>query len=125
MSSNVSSNENKLPITVTDSALRKLSELLKERQKTCNTLGVKIKVVSKGCGGNKYKMEYVDQEDKYDEIIELMHDGTIIKIFLDPKALLKVIGTVMDHENNKFETGFSFKNKREKGRCGCGESFYY
>lgn len=117
--------ENKSPIIVTDTALSKLWEMLEERQKSHNTLGFKIKVVSKGCGGNKYKMEYVEQQDKYDEVIELKYHDKIIRIFLDPKALFKIIGTVMDHTSNKFETGFSFKNKREKGRCGCGESFYY
>lgn len=112
----------KLPITVTDLALIKLSELIEERRKAHNTIGVKIKIVSKGCGGNKYVMEYVEEENKHDEVIRL--NNTVV-IFLDPKALLKIIGTEMDYVSNKFETGFSFKNKREKGRCGCGESFYY
>lgn len=113
------------PISVTIAALEKLALLIEAcRQTRPETIGIKIKVVNKGCGGQKYKMEFAEVLSPQDELVEIPYEGALIKIFLDPKTLFIILGTEIDYITDKFETGFSFKNPKEKGRCGCGESFY-
>ncbi|AHX11241.1 iron-sulfur cluster assembly accessory family protein [Neorickettsia helminthoeca str. Oregon] len=117
----------KQPITVSALALEKLSELIENRRNTGkSTLGIKVALVSKGCGGNEYEMEYVDEPQKYDEVVEYVDkSGATIMIFIDPKTMFKILGTYIDYEETKFKSGFVFKNPGEKARCGCGKSFYY
>ena len=116
----------KLPIIVTPIALKKLYELISRRKMNNeDTIGIRIKIVNKGCGGQKYKMEYVENQDKHDELINIPHENKFVSVFLDPKTFFIIIGTKIDYVTDKFETGFTFKNPKEKGRCGCGESFYF
>ena len=65
-------------------------------------------------------MEMADDVAKHDEVIE--EKG--VRILIDPKAILFLIGTEMDWEEDKLQAGFVFRNPNEKGRCGCGESFH-
>ena len=65
-------------------------------------------------------MEFVDQPTEGDELITIND----INIYIDPKATLFLLGTVMDYEEGVLESGFKFINPNEKGRCGCGESFH-
>jgi len=65
-------------------------------------------------------LEYVEKERMSDEKINIAG----INIFIDPKAIIFIIGTEMDYQENPIESGFLFKNPNEKGRCGCGESFH-
>ena len=67
-----------------------------------------------------YTLEYVDDVDANDEVFEFDN----IKIFVDPKSSLFLIGTQMDYVEGELESGFKFVNPNEKGRCGCGESFH-
>ncbi|KYH12412.1 HesB/IscA family protein [Neorickettsia sp. 179522] len=115
------------PITVSALAFQKFVELIDERKrKGKSTLGIRIKLLSKGCGGNEYGMEYVEEAALYDEMIELVQapDGKVV-LFVDPKTMLRILGTKIEYEETKFKSGFVFKNPKEKGRCGCGKSFYY
>ena len=64
--------------------------------------------------------EYVDEIDSKDEMLKFDD----IKIFVDPKASLFLIGTEVDYIESELESGFKFINPNEKGRCGCGESFH-
>lgn len=105
-------------LTVTPEAARKIKELLKNRQKP--SLGVRVGVRSKGCSGLAYTLEFVDEKPFADEVVET-HDVTI---FIDPKAVLFLAGSEMQYEEEKLQSGFTFKNPNEKGRCGCGESFH-
>ena len=82
--------------------------------------GVRIGVRTKGCSGLSYTLEFADKQEPMDEVIEA-HD---IKLLVDPKASLFLIGTEMDYEEEKLKSGFVFRNPNEKGRCGCGESFH-
>jgi iron-sulfur cluster assembly protein len=75
---------------------------------------------TKGCSGLSYTLEYVDDVDANDEVFEFDN----IKIFVDPKSSLFLIGTQMDYVEGELESGFKFVNPNEKGRCGCGESFH-
>lgn len=113
-------------IILTKQATAELLKMIKKRRLLHGkTLGVRIKLLSKGCGGNSYSLEYVEEQEKYDEVVEIACDGEPINIFLDPRTAFRIIGTEMGYVDTQFEKGFSFKNPREKGRCGCGKSFYY
>ena len=84
------------------------------------TAGIRIGVRSKGCSGMSYTLEFADKQEPMDEVV----DTQGIKLLIDPKASLFLIGTEMDYEEEKLKSGFVFKNPNEKGRCGCGESFH-
>ena len=103
-----------MPITATPSALKQFKILVGER------FGIKIGVQTKGCSGMAYTMTYTDQKDLYDE--EVFLDG--VRLLIDPKALLFIIGTCIDYEQTPFSEGFVFQNPNEKGKCGCGKSFH-
>ena len=104
-------------LNVTPSAVNHIKEMISSRGK--NTLGIKVGINTKGCSGLSYTMEFVDQIDDSDEMIVIDE----VKIFIDKKASLFLIGTEMDYEKGELESGFKFINPNEKGRCGCGESF--
>ena len=80
----------------------------------------KVNINTKGCSGLSYALEYVDEIDSKDEMLKFDD----IKIFVDPKASLFLIGTQVDYIESELESGFKFINPNEKGRCGCGESFH-
>ena len=105
-------------LNVTPSAVNHIKEMISSRGK--NTLGIKVGINTKGCSGLSDTMEFVDQIDDSDEMI-VIDD---VKIFIDKKASLFLIGTEMDYEKGELESGFKFINPNEKGRCGCGESFH-
>src|SRR6476659_9609711 len=84
------------------------------------TVGIRIGVRSKGCSGMSYTLEYAEKQEPMDEVV----DTEGVKLLIDPKASLFLIGTVMDYEEDKLKSGFVFRNPNEKGRCGCGESFH-
>ena len=105
-------------ITLTSSAVDHIKSLIASRDH--NTSGVKIGISTKGCSGLSYTMEFVDKVDQNDEIF--VFDD--VKIFIDKKASLFLIGTQMDYIKGELESGFKFINPNEKGRCGCGESFH-
>jgi iron-sulfur cluster assembly protein len=77
-------------------------------------------VRTKGCSGLSYTLEYADDKAPSDEVVEA-HG---VRLLVDPKASLFLIGTEMDYEVEKLKSGFVFRNPNEKGRCGCGESFH-
>ena len=81
---------------------------------------LRIGVRAKGCSGMSYDMSWVDEPGPGDERI----DDQGVTVLVDRKASLFLIGTVMDYETKALESGFTFTNPNEKGRCGCGESFH-
>ncbi|MCC7273423.1 MAG: iron-sulfur cluster assembly accessory protein [Alphaproteobacteria bacterium] len=105
-------------MTITDAAAERVKALLDRRGKPSE--GIRIGVRTKGCSGLSYTLEYADAANKFDEIVEAKG----VKILIDPKASMFIIGTEMDYVDGKIESGFVFKNPNEKGRCGCGESFH-
>ena len=110
-------NPKKSVMSVSDSAINHINDLLKKRGKP--SLGIRIGVKSGGCSGLKYFIEYADTKNLYDEVIE--EQG--LKILIDPKALMYLIGTRMDYVEEQFKSGFVFINPNEKNKCGCGSSF--
>ena len=105
-------------MTVSAAAAERAKSLIEGRGKP--TAGLRIGVRTKGCSGLSYTLEFADKQEPMDEIVETAG----IKLLIDPKASLFLIGTEMDYEEEKLKSGFVFKNPNEKGRCGCGESFH-
>ena len=105
-------------ITVTPAALARVRQLLDKRGKP--SVGVRIGVRSRGCSGLSYTLEFADQKGPMDEVVE-SHGVTVL---IDPKATLFILGSEMDFQQDKLQSGFVFRNPNEKGRCGCGESFH-
>jgi iron-sulfur cluster assembly protein len=105
-------------MTVTEAAAQRISALLARRGKP--SLGIRVGVRSRGCSGLTYTLEYADEKGKFDEVVE----DKGVTILIDPKATMFILGTEMDFVEDKLQSGFTFRNPNEKGRCGCGESFH-
>lgn len=104
-------------MSLTDEAANQVKKLLNSRGK--ESLGIRIGVKSGGCSGLKYFVEYADAKNQFDEVIN--QKG--VTIFIDPKALMYLLGTEMNYVEEQFKSGFTFTNPNEKGKCGCGSSF--
>ncbi len=109
---------NEAIITITDAAAQQIKHLLDSRHK--DSLGIRVGVKTRGCSGMSYTIEYADEKEEFDEMVE----DKGVTIFIDPKAMMFVLGTIMDFKEDKLASGFVFENPNEKGRCGCGESFH-
>jgi iron-sulfur cluster assembly protein len=105
-------------IQITDAAAAQIQALLSKRGKPSE--GIRIGVRTKGCSGLSYTIEYADEANKFDEVVEAKG----VKVLIDPKAVMFILGTEMDFKQDKLQSGFTFTNPNEKGRCGCGESFH-
>jgi iron-sulfur cluster assembly protein len=106
------------PITISDAAAQQIQALISQRGK--ESAGIKVGIRSRGCSGLSYTIEYADEISEYDEVVE--EKG--VTVLIDPKAIMFLIGTEMDYKEEKLQSGFTFNNPNEKGRCGCGESFH-
>jgi len=106
------------PITLTEQAVNRVRTLLDGRGKP--SLGIRIGVNTKGCSGLSYTLEFADELNQFDESLTIDD----VTIFIDPKATLFILGTEMDFVEDKMQSGFTFNNPNEKGRCGCGKSFH-
>ncbi len=103
-------------ITITDGALNQAKLLLSAKK---DAYGIRVGVRSGGCSGLSYLIEYANTPGIFDEQV-LVDD---VRILIDKKAVLYIIGTTMDYVEEKFKSGFVFVNPKEKMRCGCGKSF--
>ena len=104
-------------ITLTDNAASRIKDIMsKDKNKS---LGVRVGVKSGGCAGMSYIMEYAKEINPNDEVIE----DKGVKVFIDPGAIMYLLGTEMDYKKEEFSSNFVFKNPNESERCGCGESF--
>ncbi len=104
-------------ISLTDAAAERVRSLIERSEKP--VLGLRVGVSTKGCNGMSYVVEYAESESKLEEMVE----DKGVKIFVDPMAVMYVLGSTMDYVEDKFHAGFVFDNPNEAGRCGCGESF--
>ena len=104
-------------ITLSDNAASRIKEILSNDE--TKSIGVRVGVKSGGCAGMSYIMEYTKEINPTDEIIE----DKGVKVFVDPGAIMYLLGTEMDYKKEQFSSTFIFKNPNETERCGCGESF--
>ena len=104
-------------ITLSDNAANRIKEIISNDE--TKSAGVRVGVKSGGCAGMSYVMEYAKEINPTDEIIE----DKGVKVFIDPSAIMYLLGTEMDYKKEQFSSTFIFKNPNETERCGCGESF--
>jgi iron-sulfur cluster assembly protein len=101
---------------LSDAAARRLKDLVGRSQRP--TAGIRVGVKNGGCAGMSYTMEYVETPDPHDEIVE----DKGVRLLIDPRAVLFLIGTEMDYRADKLSSGFVFNNPNQTSACGCGES---
>jgi iron-sulfur cluster assembly protein len=80
--------------------------------------GLRVGVKKGGCAGMEYALEPVETVNPLDDVIS----GHGVNVYIDPKAVLYLLGSVMDYETTKLRSGFVFQNPNEVSSCGCGES---
>lgn len=105
-------------ITLTEAAAERVKALVARSEKP--VLGLRVGINSRGCSGLSYVVEYAEEQKRFEDVVE----DKGVKIFIDPTAVMFLIGSEMDYVEDKFNTGFVFTNPNEAGRCGCGESFH-
>ena len=108
---------NKQIISLSENAAERIKEIMSVAEK--NSIGVRVGVKSGGCAGMSYIMEYTNEINPSDEIIE----DRGVKLFIDSAAVMYLLGTQMDYKKEEFSSSFVFNNPNETERCGCGESF--
>ena len=104
-------------IKLSDNAANRIKEIMLTADS--QAIGVRVGVKSGGCAGMSYIMEYAKEIKPNEEVIE----DKGVKVLIDPKAIMYLLGTEMDYKKEKFSSQFVFKNPNETERCGCGESF--
>ena len=105
-------------LTVTNKASNQLEKIIKSAPP--DTVGVLIGVDKTGCNGYSYKLDLAKQNEV--ENLDYVEQNNI-KVFIDPKATMFLIGSEMDYSSDNLASRFVFKNPNEKSTCGCGESF--
>ena len=103
-------------LTITDKAADRITKIIAEAKE--EVIGVKVGVDKTGCSGYAYKLDYAKNVDGCD-IVETKG----VKVFIEPTAIMFLIGSQMDYTTDKLSSRFTFINPNEKGTCGCGESF--
>lgn len=101
---------------LTDAAASRIHEIMSNADGLY--VGVRVGVTNGGCAGMSYTMDYADEAKPLDEVVE----DKGVKIFIDPKAILFLIGTEMDFVREKLGARFVFNNPNQTAACGCGES---
>mgnify|MGYP005763363951 CR=1 FL=1 len=104
-------------IKLSENAAERIKNIMSKAKEAA--IGVRIGVKSGGCAGMSYIMEYAKDVKPNEEVIE----DKGVKVLIDPKAIIYLLGTEMDYKKEKFSSQFVFKNHNETERCGCGESF--
>ncbi len=101
---------------LTDAAAQRIKDVMARAERPF--AGVRVGVKNGGCAGMEYTMEYADKVDPADEVVE----DKGVKILIDPKAVLFLLGTEMDYKTEKLSAQFVFNNPNQTSACGCGES---
>ena len=103
-------------VTLTDAAAKRVRAIMESSDKAF--AGLRVGVKNGGCAGMEYTMDYAQEIDPRDEVVE----DKGVTILIDPKAVLFLLGTQMDYETTKLSSGFVFNNPNQTSACGCGES---
>jgi iron-sulfur cluster assembly protein len=103
-------------VSLTDRAAERVREIMDRAEKPY--AGLRVGVKNGGCAGQEYILEYAESAAALDEIVE--EKG--VRILIDPKAILFLIGSEIDFETTRLSSKFVFRNPNETDACGCGES---
>ncbi len=103
-------------VSLTDAAADRIKEIMANSDK--DIVGLRVGVENGGCAGMAYTMEYAEEKNPLDELVE----DKGVSILIDPKAILFLFGTEMDFQVDKLSSGFVFNNPNQTSACGCGES---
>src|SRR6516225_2213039 len=101
---------------LSDAAAARIKELLAKSERPI--AGVRVGVKNGGCAGMAYTMEYAEKVEPADEVVE----DKGVRVLIDPKAVLFLIGTEMDYKTDRLSAQFVFNNPNQTSACGCGES---
>jgi iron-sulfur cluster assembly protein len=101
---------------LTEAAAQRIKDVMARADKP--VAGVRVGVKNGGCAGMEYTMEYADMINPADEVVE----DKGVKLLIDPKAVLFLLGTEMDYKTEKLSAQFVFNNPNQTSACGCGES---
>src|ERR1039457_4963906 len=101
---------------LTEAAAQRIAELT--RRADSDIVGLRVGIKNGGCAGQSYTVEYAHEIRAIDEVVE----DRGVKILVDPKAVLFLLGTEMDYKVDKMSAQFIFNNPNQTGACGCGES---
>src|SRR5262245_19654902 len=103
-------------VSLTDAAATRIKDIMAKAEHPI--AGVRVGVKNGGCAGMEYTMAYAEAVDPRDEVVE----DRGVKLLIDPKAVLFLLGTEMDYRVDKLSSGFVFNNPNQTSACGCGES---
>ncbi|WP_284311887.1 HesB/IscA family protein [Labrys miyagiensis] len=103
-------------VSLTDAAAEKIKAIMANADRPFE--GVRVGVKNGGCAGMSYTMEYAQSVNPLDEVVE----DKGVKVLIDPKAVLFLLGTQMDYVTDKLSAQFVFNNPNQTSACGCGES---
>ena len=104
-------------VTLTEAATSHVHRLMARADN--DVIGLRVGVKTAGCSGMQYDVQFATEQKPFEDKIE--QDGVIL--FIDPSAVMFLIGSQMDWQEDKFSAKFVFNNPNEIARCGCGESF--
>jgi iron-sulfur cluster assembly protein len=104
------------PIRLSDAAGARLREIMEQAEG--RYAGVRVGVTNGGCAGMSYTMDYAEAAGPLDEVVE----DRGVRIFIEPKAILFLLGTEMDFVRDRLAARFVFNNPNQTASCGCGES---
>ena len=109
------------PVTVTDAAADRIKAILSRKP---SSLGVKIGIKSRGCNGLSYTLNHVETPEEASKILDKVTTKGVT-VFIEPKAMMHMIGTEMDFSDTELASEFVFNNPNVVSQCGCGESFSF
>ena len=101
---------------LTDAAADRVREIMSKAEKP--VVGLRIGVKNGGCAGMAYTLEWAEDQTPFDEVVE----DKGVKVLIDAKAMMFLLGTEMDYQSSTLKSGFVFNNPNQVSACGCGES---
>ena len=107
-------------ISITNRALEQIKKIIKDAPH--GTDGILVGVDKSGCSGYAYKLQFA-KESEVQNFDIINKNG--LKVYIDPKATMFLVGSEMDYSTDKLSSRFVFNNPNEKSSCGCGESFSF